>query len=59
MAARITALVVALCLLAFALAAREQPRQSFPSRLEKTCLYRGNALPCFILDEALQTTWSI
>lgn len=59
MAVRIAALAALLCLLAFALAAREQPRKSSPSALEKTCLYRGNALPCFILDEALQTTWSV
>lgn len=35
------------------------PKASPISRLEKSCLYQGNALPCFIMDEALQTTWSI
>lgn len=30
-----------------------------PTKLEKTCAYRGAWMPCFIRDEALQQQWSI
>ena len=59
MAARLAALVALLCLIAFGIRAGEQPRNLSPSKLEKTCFYQGTWLPCFIKDEALQTSWDI
>lgn len=52
-------LVALLCLLGLAWEARPQPRNLHPSKLEKTCAYRGAWVPCFIVDEALQSTWDV
>lgn len=58
MAARITAALMALaCVLALAWETRAKPRDRSPSKLEKSCHYEGNWLPCFIRDEALQQQW--
>lgn len=54
MAARITSLIAAACLLALAMETWPTPRDRSPSKLEKSCHYEGNWLPCFIRDEALQ-----
>ena len=59
MLARLAALVVLLCLIAFGIRAGEPPRISSPSKLEKTCPFNGAWVPCFIRDEALSQQWNV
>lgn len=58
-ARNIAALVVLGCLIALAVETHPKPRNLSPSRLERTCFYKGAWLPCFIRDEATSQTWDI
>jgi hypothetical protein len=71
MAARIAALVAIACLVALVIETWPRPRDLSPSRLERTCSItskgthplfdppRQTFVPCHLLDEYLQQTWSI
>jgi hypothetical protein len=60
MLARFAAVSVALaCLVGLVAETRHPPRKPSPSRLEKSCFAKTIYVPCFIMDEALATTWDV
>lgn len=53
------ALAAVMISLLWVMAAYTPPRGvSYPTKLEKTCAFRGAFIPCFIVDEATSPQWN-